>query len=528
MDPHWDHQQPQGRKQQLRWTVLPQGFTESPNLFGQTLETILQDFTIPREVKLLQYVDDLLIAGETEEETQKATIKLLNFLGEKGLKVSRSKLQFTEQEVRYLGHWLSKGKKKLDPDRISGILALRPPKTKKEIRQALGLLGYCRPWLEGYSEKVKFLHEKLTNNQFKWYVEDEKKFEEIKRTLVEAPVLSLPELEKPFYLFVNTSNQTAYGVLTQDWAGIKKPVGYLSKLLDPVSRGWPACLQALVATALLIEEARKITFSAPLKVFTPHNVRGVLQQKAEKWLTDSRILKYETILINSPDLELKVTSAQRPAQFFFGEPSEKLQHDCLEVIEVQTKVRPDLKETELEKGEKLFVDGSSRIVEGKRKSGYAIINKDLEIVESGPLSPAWSAQACELYALYRALELLKGKSGTIFTDSKDAFGVVHTFGKIREERGLINTQGKNLIHQELIIKILKMLREPKEIAVVHIRGHQKGLDYQTRGNNLADKEAQEAALRTPIVRVNIIQTNRQTKIQVRRNEKGKKSIPLRK
>ena len=233
-------------------------------------------------------------------------------------------------------------------------------------------------------------------------------------------------------------------------------------------------------------------------------------------------------MINSPDLELKVTSAQRPAQFFFGEPSEKLQHDCLEVIEVQTKVRPDLKETELRKGEKLFVDGSSRIVEGKRKSGYAIINKDLEIVESGPLSPAWSAQACELYALYRALELLKGKSGTIFTDSKDAFGVVHTFGKIWEERGLINTQGKNLIHQELIIKILRMLREPKEIAVVHIRGHQKGLDYQTRGNNLADKEAQEAALRTPIVRVNIIQTNRQTKIQVRRNEKGKKSIPLRK
>jgi len=58
-----------GRKQQLKWTVLPQGFTESPNLFGQTLEKILQDFTLPREVKLLQYVDDLLIAGETEEGT---------------------------------------------------------------------------------------------------------------------------------------------------------------------------------------------------------------------------------------------------------------------------------------------------------------------------------------------------------------------------------------------------------------------------------------------------------------------------
>ncbi|NXW11898.1 TF29 protein, partial [Fregetta grallaria] len=98
---------------------------------------ILQDFTIPKEVKLLQYVDDLLVAGETEEGTREATIKLLNFLGEEGLKVSQSKLQFVEQEVKYLGHWLSKGEKKIDPDRISGILSLRPPQTKKEIRQIL-------------------------------------------------------------------------------------------------------------------------------------------------------------------------------------------------------------------------------------------------------------------------------------------------------------------------------------------------------------------------------------------------------
>ncbi|KFV02845.1 hypothetical protein N339_00048, partial [Pterocles gutturalis] len=189
---------------------LPQGVTESPNLFGQTLEKILQDFHPPEGVKLLQYVDDfLLLAGETEEGTRKATIQLLNFLGEKGLKVSRLKLQLTEQEVKYLGHWLSKGKKKLDPDRVSGILSLKPPQTKKEIRQMLGLLGYCRPWLEGYSEEVKFLCDKLTNNQPKWLEEDTRRFEEVKRTLIEAPVLSLPDLEKPFYLFVNISNQTA-------------------------------------------------------------------------------------------------------------------------------------------------------------------------------------------------------------------------------------------------------------------------------------------------------------------------------
>ncbi|KAF1600255.1 hypothetical protein FQV09_0004214, partial [Eudyptes chrysolophus] len=168
-----------------------------------------------------------------------------------------------------------------------------------------------------------------------------------------------------------------------------------------------------------------------------------LQQKAEKWITDVRLIKYEGILISSPRLSLEVTSLQNPAQFLYGEPTGDLIHNCLHNIEEQTKLRPDLEEEELGEGEKLFVDGSSRVVEGKRKSGYAIISgSTFSTIESGPLSPSWSAQACELFAVLRALRLLKGRVGTIYTDSKYAFGVVHTFGKIWEERGLINSQRK--------------------------------------------------------------------------------------
>lgn len=272
-------------------------------------------------------------------------------------------------------------------------------------------------------------------------------------------------------------------------------MAYLSKLLDPVSRGWPNCLQVVVAAALLVEEAQKITFGGEIKVISLHNICGVLQQKAEKWITDARLLKYEGILISSPKLTLGTTSLQNPAQFLYGEPNESLGYDCLRNIEEQTKLRPDLEEVELPIGEQIYVDGSSRVVEGKQKSGYALVNeKTFEIVESGPLSPSWSAQACELYAILRALKLLKNKSGTIYTDSKYAYGVVHTFGKIWKERGLINSQGKGLIHQELITQVLQAIREPKEIAVVHIKGHQKGLTPQVRGNNLADQEAKRAAL----------------------------------
>lgn len=98
-----------GRKQQLRWTRLPQGFTESPNLFVQALEETLQSFVLSPNIKLIQYVDDLLLSGTKEKDVKKATIDLLNFLGAQGLRVSKKKLQFVEQEVRYLGDIISRG-----------------------------------------------------------------------------------------------------------------------------------------------------------------------------------------------------------------------------------------------------------------------------------------------------------------------------------------------------------------------------------------------------------------------------------
>ncbi|NXA16746.1 POLY protein, partial [Sapayoa aenigma] len=89
------------------------------------------------EVTMVQYVDDLLLAGENQEAVQQETIRLLNFLSSKGLKVSKPKLQFTEEEVKYLGHWLSKGTKRLDPERVNGILSLQAPRNKRQVRQLL-------------------------------------------------------------------------------------------------------------------------------------------------------------------------------------------------------------------------------------------------------------------------------------------------------------------------------------------------------------------------------------------------------
>ncbi|NXR85246.1 POK7 protein, partial [Hypocryptadius cinnamomeus] len=168
------------RKQQLRWTSLPQGFVDSPNLFGQALEQVLSKFTPVKGTKLLQYVDDLLIPGPREELIRASTIALLNFLGDKGLKVSKSKLQFTEPEVKHLGHWLTK-------DCLSkGVRGFQMPEKKKELQQALLVLwrkhildfsiiayplfnllrkGKCWEWTPLHEEALQLLVFKAANHQ---------------------------------------------------------------------------------------------------------------------------------------------------------------------------------------------------------------------------------------------------------------------------------------------------------------------------------------------------------------------------
>ncbi|KFO52416.1 hypothetical protein N302_15927, partial [Corvus brachyrhynchos] len=193
-----------GREQQLRWTHLPQGYTEAPTLFGQALEDLLSSFSPPEGIQVTQYVDDLLLSGEQESTVRTATIQLLNFLGRNGLRVSKPKLQFVLQEVKYLGHLIGHGTKKLSAKRVEGILNLPPATSKREIRQLLGLFGYCRLWIDQYSQSAKFLYEKLIEEEpFNWDNSDTQKLQNLKEKLTKAPILSLPSLEKPFYLFVN-------------------------------------------------------------------------------------------------------------------------------------------------------------------------------------------------------------------------------------------------------------------------------------------------------------------------------------
>lgn len=87
---------------------------------------------------------------------------------------------------------------------------------------------------------------------------------------------------------------------------------------------------------------------------------------------------------------------------------------------------------------------------------------------------------------------MNGQEGTIYTDSKYVCGILHTFGKIWMEGGLINTKGKELAHVRLIEKVLEAATLPGKIVVIPVEGHQRVRTFE-EGNRLVDEEAKNVA-----------------------------------
>ncbi|MCQ4078285.1 hypothetical protein FK519_26105 [Klebsiella pneumoniae] len=139
-----------GQKTQLTWAVLPQGFKNSPMIFGNQLAKELETCKIIYPERLvLQYVDDILIATETREEYFNLTTNLLNFLGQSDNRFSKKKAQIGKETVMYLGFEITQGQRQLGNERKEAICQMPEPKGAKELQTFLGMAGWCHLWIKG-------------------------------------------------------------------------------------------------------------------------------------------------------------------------------------------------------------------------------------------------------------------------------------------------------------------------------------------------------------------------------------------
>ena len=126
---------------------------------------------------------------------------------------------------------------------------------------------------------------------------------------------------------------------------------------------------------------------------------GILNSKVNIWMTDSRLLKYQSLLLHGPVHKLKVCGNLNPATFLPEKENETPDHDCSQFLTLNYESWEGLMDTSLDNPDmEIFTDASFLVRERKCKAGYAVVMAE-QVLEAKPLPQGTSAQLAELVAL---------------------------------------------------------------------------------------------------------------------------------
>ena len=335
--------------------MVPFGLAHAPAYFQALISEVLKGLSH----FAIAYLDDIIIFSQTEEEHLKHLEIIFGRLKEAGLKLKRSKCSFMKLHIEYLGHLISENGIEPMPDKLTAIKEMPAPRSPKEIKQSLGLVGYYRKFIPRFSDIAKSLMQPTRHDMlFQWCSKCEFAFQTLKEALCTKPILKFSDPQKPYVLSTDASKYAWAGVLKQLYTKETEgkmvtthhPVTYVSGLFRGSQLNWAALTKEAYAIYISMKKTLQ-SDHLPLKHFL---LKNTLNSKVNNWAVEletfninfehisgvkntladalSRIVKVDPDIQSEPEQE----------GYEFGYSCfEKLQP--IEVFAVEEKVAKDVK-----------------------------------------------------------------------------------------------------------------------------------------------------------------------------------------
>ncbi|GJX06853.1 putative reverse transcriptase domain-containing protein [Tanacetum coccineum] len=202
---------------------------------------------------------------------------ILELLKKEQLYAKFSKCDFWLESVQFLGHVINNKGVHVDPAKVEAIRNWSAPTTPTEVRQFLGLAGYYRRFIEGFSLISKPLT-KLTqkNKKYEWGTEEDEAFQTLKQKLCSAPILALPEGTENFVVYCDASHKGYGAVLMQR----EKVIAYASRQLKKHEENYTTHDLELGAVVFALRLWRHYLYGTKCTVYTDHkSLQYILDQK---------------------------------------------------------------------------------------------------------------------------------------------------------------------------------------------------------------------------------------------------------
>lgn len=277
-----------------QYNVLPMGLCNSPSIFMQLMNDTFKEFL---NKFVLVFLDDIIVYSNTAEEHEQHVRQALLRLREQRLYAKASKSALCMHEVEFLGHMVGRNGLRTMEDKVQAVREWPTPSNIAELRAFLGLAGYYRRFVRGFSEIALPLTE-LTRNVIRkkldlsWGTKHQLAFVELKRALQSTPVLILPDSSKQFVVHCDASGYAVGAVLQQDRGNGLQPVAFLSRKMVGAETRYPVHEQELLAivTALTTWQHYLEGATHPVHIRTDHKslvhfqTQPMLSGRQTRWI----------------------------------------------------------------------------------------------------------------------------------------------------------------------------------------------------------------------------------------------------
>ncbi|GJS19623.1 putative reverse transcriptase domain-containing protein [Tanacetum coccineum] len=230
-------------------SLCRRGLTNAPAVFMDLMNRVCKPYL---DKFVIVFIDDILIYSKNKQEHEEHLKLILELLKKEELN-------------------------SCDPAKIESIKDWTSPKSPTEIRQFLGLAGYYRRFIEGFSKIAKPMT-KLTQKKvkFEWGDKQEAAFQLLKQKLCSAPILALPEGSEDFIAYCDASKKGLGAVLMQR----EKVISYASRQLKIHEKNYMTHDLELGAVVFALKIWRHYLYGTKCTVFTDHkSLQHILDQK---------------------------------------------------------------------------------------------------------------------------------------------------------------------------------------------------------------------------------------------------------
>ncbi|RMC20093.1 hypothetical protein DUI87_00939 [Hirundo rustica rustica] len=362
---------------------LPQGWKHSPTICHGLIQAALEKGEAPEH---LQYIDDIIVWGNTAMEEFEKGEEIIQILLKAGFAIKKSKVKGPAREIHFLGVKWHDGRRQIPTEVINKITAMCPPTNKKETQAFLGAIGFWRMHIPEYSQIVSPLylvtHKK---NDFHWGPEQQQAFAQIKQEIAHAvaldPVRTGPDVKNVLYSVAgnNSPSWSLWQKVPGETRG--QPLGFWSQSYRGSEANYTPTEKEILAAYEGVQAASEVRS----RIGNP-NHPGILE-----------------IITNWPEGE----------NFGLTDEEEQEQVTCAEEAPPYNQLPAE------ETRYALFTDGSCHIVGMNRKWKAAVWSPTRQVAEATE-GEGGSSQLAELKAVQLALDIAEREKWPklyLYTDS---------------------------------------------------------------------------------------------------------------